>query len=798
MIQNWIKIAFRNFAKNKLATFINIFGLTIGLAGLILTILYQYDQFSYDRWIPEKDKIFAVGHRMDNEKEVWGVSNPQMEKAKANIAEIDEVLLVNAMGYDNAIVNIEDRSIQSTKILNATKNFFDFFPFDFIEGSAGNALNANNYIAISERFAQKLFGKENAMGKTVQIGSNTYAIHGIYKLDKKSSIMPEIVIPFKELDDYWGNFNYNGYIKTKKPMTTSAIKQKYDDAVWKEELEKEAKAEGITVKELLEIYPFESVFASIENSRFDIYDAETGFEPYGNRSIINIMLGISILILLISIVNFINLSLASAIKRAKEVGVRKSVGAGQKDIVFQSLFETFILTVFSCFLALVAIELVLPYFNQFMNTEITINYGLFLVQVLLIVIGTTLLTGIIPAVYISKFKTIEVLKGSFSRSTRGIYLRNAMLGLQFMIAAFFFIGSLIVYFQVSYLNKLDLGFDKQQILVLNFKRSTDKPFQDYLGVKTYLQNLKGVTAVNSVRPLAGTETGYSTTSIKYQDKKVGNVQYNSIDFGYPEMMGMKLLKGRFLSEKYASDTINNIVVNETLAKELGIYDDPVNKKLNNDLTVVGMVKDYHIFDAYSPVQPVLLHHWKSFENSMIYNMGNVVIKFQPEYLDEILQNLETYWPENVVKNQPFTYSFLDKNFEKTYEQYVRQQHIFSIMTGIVILIALLGLYALSSFIIEQRLKEIAIRKTLGAEAGDIVHRFAKPYMLIGAIAILLTFPLVGYFGNEWLQNFAYRISMPWMAFVICLVILLVLSFLVVSIKAWAATKIDLVKYLKYE
>ena len=373
-----------------------------------------------------------------------------------------------------------------------------------------------------------------------------------------------------------------------------------------------------------------------------------------------------------------------------------------------------------------------------------------------------------------------------------------MLGLQFMIAAFFFIGSLIVYFQVSYLNKLDLGFDKQQILVLNFKRSTDKPFQDYSAVKTYLQNLKGVTAVNSVRPLVGTETGYSTTEIKYQDKKVVNILYNSIDFGYPEMMGMKLLKGRFLSEKYASDTINNIVINETLAKELGIYDDPINKKLNNDITVVGMVKDFHIFDAYSPVQPVLLHHWKSFENGMIYNMGNVVIKFQPEYLDEILQNLETYWPANVVKNQPFTYSFLDKNFEKTYEQYVRQQHIFGIMTGIVILIALLGLYALSSFIIEQRLKEIAIRKTLGAEAGDIVRRFAKPYMLIGAVAILLTFPLVGYFGNEWLQNFAYRISMPWMAFVICLVVLLVLAFLVVSIKAWTATKIDLVKYLKYE
>lgn len=798
MIQNWIKVAFRNFAKNKLATFINTFGLTIGLVGLILTILYQYDQFSYDRWIPEKDRIFAVGHVFDNDKDVWGVSNPQMEKAKANVSEIEEILLVSAMGYADAMVKVEDRNVQSVKTINATKNFFEFYPFDFIEGNTENALNADNYIAVSEQFAQKLFGKENAMGKTVQIGDNAYVIHGVYRLDKKASIMPEIVIPFKKLDDYWGNYTYNGYIKTKQPMTASAIKQKFDDAVWKEELNKEAKEEGLTPEEYLKIYPFESVFVPIENSRFDLINSVTHFEPYGNRSIMKIMLGISILILMISVVNFINLSLAGAIRRAKEVGVRKSVGAEQKDIVFQSLFETFILTVFSCFLALVLIELILPYFNQFMKTEITINYALFLVQVLLIVIGTTLLTGIIPAFYIAKFKTIEVLKGSFSRSSRGIYLRNAMLGLQFMIASFFFIGSLIVYFQISYLNKLDLGFDKQQILVLNFNRGTDKPFQDYSAVKTYLQNLKGVTAVNSVRPLVGTETGYSTTEIKYQDKKVVNILYNSIDFGYPEMMGMKLLKGRFLSEKYASDTINNIVINETMAKELGIYDDPIHKKLNNDITVVGMVKDYHIFDAYSPVQPAFMQHWKSFESNMIYNMGNVVIKFQPEHLDEILQNLEKYWPENVVKNQPFSYSFLDKNFEKTYEQYVRQQHIFGIMTGIVILIALLGLYALSSFIIEQRLKEIAIRKTLGAKSQDIIGRFAKPYLLIGATSILLSFPLVAYFGNEWLQDFAFRVSMPWLAFVICFFVLLMLSFLVVSIKAWAATRIDLVKYLKYE
>lgn len=798
MIYNWIKIAFRNFGKNKLATFINVFGLTLGLIGLVLTLLYSNDQLSFDHWNPEKDRVFAIGYLLDNEADVWGVSNPQMEKAKANIGEIEDILLVSAMGYQPANITAGDKVVYATKIVDATSNFFSFFPFQFLEGNPETAIKADNQIAVSDDFAKKLFGNENAMGKNLQIGSTIFVINGVYRIPGKSVMMPEVVVPFKKLDEYWGNFNYNGYFKTKSNISIPDLKEKYDRAVWREQFEKEAKEEGITLDELMEKYPFESIITTLPDSHFDMKNSMTLYEPYGNRSIIKIMFGISILILMISVVNFINLSLAGAVKRAKEVGLRKAIGASRKQIIYQNLFETLILTLFSLLAAMVGIELILPFFNEFMQTEIEINPAKFFFQLLLIVIGTSLLTGIIPALYLSKFRTIEVLKGSFSRSSKGIYLRNAMLGLQFMIAAFFFVGSLIVYFQISYLNKLDLGFDKQQLMVLDFKYKDGKPFRSYEQVKTYLENMDGVTDVNSVRPLAGSQTGYSTTELKYNDKKVVSVLYNSIDFGYPEMMKMKLLKGRFLSEKFASDTINNVVINETLAKNLGIYEDPINKTIGDDIKVVGMVKDFHVFDPFSTVQPLMMHHWKSFEGGMIYNMGNVIIKFQPEKLDEILAKLETYWPQSVIQNKPFEYSFLDKNFEKTYQQYTRQQKIFGVMTGMVILIALLGLYALSSFIIEQRLKEVAIRKTLGAETKDIVVRFAKPYLIIGSVAILLSFPFVWYFAKLWLQDFAYRISIPWLAFVICFIVLLTLSFLVVSLRAWSATKINPVKYLKYE
>ncbi|MGB6093469.1 MAG: ABC transporter permease, partial [Moheibacter sp.] len=527
-----------------MATFINVFGLTLGLIGLVLTLLYSNDQLSFDHWNPEKDRVFAIGYLLDNEADVWGVSNPQMEKAKANIGEIEDILLVSAMGYQPANITAGDKVVYATKIVDATSNFFSFFPFQFLEGNPETAIKADNQIAVSDDFAKKLFGNENAMGKNLQIGSTIFVINGVYRIPGKSVMMPEVVVPFKKLDEYWGNFNYNGYFKTKSNISIPDLKEKYDRAVWREQFEKEAKEEGITLDELMEKYPFESIITTLPDSHFDMKNSMTLYEPYGNRSIIKIMFGISILILMISVVNFINLSLAGAVKRAKEVGLRKAIGASRKQIIYQNLFETLILTLFSLLAAMVGIELILPFFNEFMQTEIEINPAKFFFQLLLIVIGTSLLTGIIPALYLSKFRTIEVLKGSFSRSSKGIYLRNAMLGLQFMIAAFFFVGSLIVYFQISYLNKLDLGFDKQQLMVLDFKYKDGKPFRSYEQVKTYLENMDGVTDVNSVRPLAGSQTGYSTTELKYNDKKVVSVLYNSIDFGYPEMMKMKLLKGR--------------------------------------------------------------------------------------------------------------------------------------------------------------------------------------------------------------------------------------------------------------
>ncbi len=794
MFYNWIKIAFRTFAKNKLATFINVFGLSLGLLGLIITLLYQSDQYSYDSWVPDKDRIFMLTHEED--EEFWGMSYPLIQQAQENINEIEEVLIVSSGGYKDGYIRYNGKNIASPKILESSDNYFSFFPYTLIEGNKETALEGGQNIAISEAIAKKIFGEEKALHKTVEIQDKTYVVNAVFQMDKKSSIMPEVVIVDEDYSDYTYNFNHEVYIKTIPGMDATTLQNRYETLVWDELLKKGAEAEGIPLALLKEQELMAPKALTLVDSFFE-RKGESIYEPSGNKTLIYVLLGVSVLLLIISIVNFINMSLASTIKRAKEIGVRKATGATRKNIIYQSLFETFILCVFSMLVAIVLTEILLPSFNQFLGADINIQYGIFLQQVVLTTLLTTLLTGIIPAIYVSKFKTIEVLKGSFSRSTKGIYLRNAMLGLQFVIATFFFIASLVVYFQISYLNNKDLGFNKEQIMVLNFDFKDKHPIQEYERVKTHIENFDGVVAVNSVRPIIATP-GWSTKTMKYEGKTISNILFTSIDFGYPEIVEMQLLKGRFLSKEFASDTINNILINETFAKQLGIYEDPIDKKLSGDLNVVGMVKDYHIHDAFSTIQPTFIHHWKAFDSDMMYNLRNVVIKFKPENLNTLLKQLEAYWPENGAPNQEFQYYFLDESFAKTYEQYTKQQQILVLMTSIIILIALLGLYALASFIIEQRLKEVAIRKVLGADTKDIVKNFTKPYIIIGSISILLTFPVIYYVAEIWLQNFAYRIDFPWKAFVICFGALLLLSTVVVSIRAWNAARLKPVNYLKYE
>lgn len=806
MINNWIKIAFRNFAKNKLATFINVFGLTLGLVGLVLTLLYWSDQNSYDKWNPNKDNVFTLAHGYG--KDVWGTSFPHVQKAKETISEIEDYLVLSS-NYWSENFTVGDQTIYQDKLVNATPNFFDYFPFEFIDGNPKNAILAKNYVAISDDVAKKLFGETNVVGKSVKINKDEYIVNGVYLLDEKSTLMPQVVLPFPgEFNDGFNNFNYFAFIRLKKGTDLNSVKEKYNKNVLDYRLEIDLKGSGLTLEEYKDkngaMFP---VFIPLSDVHFQLKMPWTPFEPFGNLQLIFIMFGLSGLILVLSIVNFINLTTANAIKRAKEIGVRKALGATKSNVIYQFLTETAILTLFALLLTCVCVEILLAYFNEFMNVELKLDSGKMFIRLVIISTVISLVAGIIPAMYLSNFKAIYVLKGVFARSKKGILLRNSMLFLQFTIASFFMIGTLIVYLQIRFLNQQDLGLNKEQVVILGIGSNDGNAYAKYERIKNYLKKQRGIIDVNATRPTTSLEASASSTGMEYNDKSSDEeVIAQTTDFNYPQMMNMKLLKGRFLSSQYASDTVNNIVINESLAKKLGIYEDPIDKKLKGgqkksplDYNVVGMVQDYHIGDVQSKIKPAFMYHWKAGEEWMpLYAVSYIQVKFDAAYTEEVLEMLENYWNAEVTTGYPFTYHFMDESFAKSYETYTKQQQIFFILTFVVIFIALLGLFALSSLLIEQRMKEVAVRKTLGASSQGLVFGLSKQYLLIGAIASLVTIPLAYFAVSKWLEDFAYRIQIPIWPFVLSFSALLLLSFLVVSIKAWRATKMDLVKYLKYE
>ena len=379
-----------------------------------------------------------------------------------------------------------------------------------------------------------------------------------------------------------------------------------------------------------------------------------------------------------------------------------------------------------------------------------------------------------------------------------------MLGIQFLISGFFLTGSIIIYFQVDYMMNKDLGFKGEQVVLVNMNDNKDR-YKKYLLAKKELVKHPNIDVVTSNSFTIGGGSSNST-NVDYKDISV-QTYANAIDYNYLQTMDVKLLKGRLLQEKLASDTLKNVLINETLAKAFNIYDDPIGKKINagfgdeeNDgknLNIVGMLKDYHTHGLDSKILPTVMMHWNTFD-WMKQNFWWVQIKIKPDNAEETIKFIENYWEENIEQGYPFRAQFLNQRFAKTYKKYQNQKTLFLILTSVVIIISLLGLFALATLTIQQRLKEVAIRKTLGASINEIMFQLIKSFLKITIISSLILIPIAYYLMQNWLDNFVYRIEMPLLPFVITPIILIILVFVVVGAKAFNATKIDLIKYLKFE
>lgn len=803
MLKNYINIFIYHIKNNKFFTALNVLGLSIGIAGLIFAILYWNNEHSYDKWVPKKENIFLALNDLGGGN-VWTTNSPVTGPSLMESTPYLESYCYFLPNYSKETIQYKGKIELIDKIFTAQRNFFTFFPFEFVRGDAKTAIQDNNSIVFSEETASRIFGKENPMGKQVRYAERIFVVRGVYRLVKETSVMPAAVTSIieeelEERKDDWG-FSYSLMLKLKKPSDTTAVIKKLDEIFVEKNYKKQAKDEGMTYENFLKQYgePVKARLLPFEKSR--LYRGSYSFpEKSANGQFLNILMGLSILILVLSIVNYINMATANAVRRAKEVGVRKIIGASKWQIVVQFVFETTLITLFSILLALVIVELSLPFYNAFLEKNLVLSGSQFALQLVLIFFIVIAVSGIFPALYISNFEVLKVLKGNFSRSKNGVWLRNGMLVLQFSIATLFIIGSFIVYQQVNYMASKDLGFNGSQVMDISFKSQKGKNQYDrYKLIKQELLKIQGVQDVSAgIFSIGSLENSWS--GLHYKSNKEVITQQMGVDFGVLDILGIKIIKGRNLSEKLASDSISNVLLNEVAAKTL-LEKDPVNKEItfnNQKFKVVGIVKNFHYFGLESRFNPMIFMHIKS-NDWMQHKVNNITVKIAPENMTATIAAIDKFWKAKVDQEYPFEYNFVDKNFARTYKRYQDQSKLFSILNGIVILIAVFGLFALASYSMERRLREIAIRKTLGAETGILLKELSKQYVIFCIIGFFIGIIPAYILLQKWLENFAFRIDIPILPFILAFVSLLFLTLTIVLGKAYQVTKVDVLRYLKYE
>ncbi|WBX74934.1 ABC transporter permease [Tenacibaculum ovolyticum] len=806
MLQIWFKIFFRNQQKNWLNALINISGLTLGLAGLLIVLLYLNEEQSYNQWNPNKEEIYRVNLKQAKSKEVWFTVNAGMYLTyPKELPEVTEALMVQPF-YRSRVVQFNDTFEFTDKVTITDPQFFNFFPFEIIDGSTQKFTETRAHIGLSKLYAERIFKGERAVGNSVKIGTKNYIVACVYNIPKNSHQEPDLLIQFDEdFEVHWGNHNNELFCKVTKGTNLADLKQKMNQIIINKAFKPAAEENGITVEEFDKRYGIPTVLLDKLSTIYLHNTAKrAGPSGTGNYQLLMVLLGLSILLIVISCVNFINLSVASATQRSKEVGVKKTLGLSKRQLLLQYIFEVVFQGIISFILALIIVELTLPFFNDFVQKDISILNVSSLSTLFITAILISIFIGSIPALYLSNFKAIEVLKGSISKSKKGNLARNIMLGLQFLISGFFIISMLIVGNQINYMMQKELGFDKEQVLSVKVYNLENK-YKKYELTKDVLSKNKNILAVSSSMFVPG-DGWVSGTSLNH---KINDIDFNSasntVDYNYINFAKIKILKGRNFSEDIASDTISKIIINESAAKKLGIYNDPIGQILNlgwqednmPGLEVIGMTKDYH-FDGFdTKIAPMFFVLWDNFDFTKSW-MSSIQFKIKPENIDQTIVDIEEFWKQNVDAKFPFTYEFLDQKFAETYDKYQKQQTMFLILSVFVILISLLGLFALATLTIQQRLKEVAIRKTLGASVKEIMFQLLKSFLNVVLISSVILIPIAYYFMQNWLNNFVYRIEMPILPFIITPIILIGLVFIVVGLKAYKATKIDLIKYLKFE
>jgi len=791
MLTHYFKTAIRNIARNKIFSIINIVGLTIGLASSFLILLYVLNETGYDKYHKKRNQIYRVITEYIDSWEQPGTACILAPTMKSDFPEIEFIARINTI-----ITSLKkgEEYINERYFRTADNDIFEIFTLPFLKGNPKTALADPFSVVISESMADKYFENQDPLGKVLTIMAMDEEIQltvtGVMKDIPENSTYKADFIGTTELAiKYWGkrfnnkNFTvdwsatYFGqtYILLPKNCKASELEQKFSG------FEKKYLPEGFRMK--FHLQPLTDVY--LKSSHF-----MNNRGAIGNIKNVYIFSFIGLFILIIACINYIILSTARSATRSKEIGIRKVIGAGRKNLAKQILGESVIVSFISLPIALLLVHLLLPTVNQLFNKELIINYTQnwqFIIGFIFVTLFVGLISGSYIAFYLSSFRPVEVLKSKINTGiTKSVY-RRILITVQLIIFIVLILGTGIIFRQIHYANNKDMGFNKEGIVIIYYDddefRRRYESFKNEVAKNPNIINVSG--AMFSPPYNGGMEWDVPGVDDPSQVTKVEGL---AVDFNYIETYEFKLKEGRSFSREFPSDS-SAIILNETAVKELGLVD-PVGKKINNR-TIIGVIKDFHLHSFHMEIKPMIIDIMR------LKYAREVVVRIHPGKISETISFLEDKW-EEFAPDSPFEYSFFDDALEQLYREEQIFGKIISIFTFLAIFIASLGLFGLSLFIAEQRTKEIGIRKVFGSSVSRIFKLISKEFILMVLIANLIASPIAYYFMNKWLENFAYRTKIEIWLYIVAVALSMFIVLITMSFQTLKAAYTNPAESLRYE
>lgn len=820
MFKNYIKVAIRSLLKQRTYSIINVAGLTVGIASCLMIVLFVVDEFSYDTFHTKADRLYKVAleRKYPNHSTYYAnIPHSYADVMQQDFPEVEAVLHMGGPFNDVVVshINSKNENIQFEEdfIMAADSNFFNLFSIKILKGDPAKALVNLNDIVVTSATAARYFGDEEPVGKTLRFFGQDFKVSAVCENVPENSHMKfDFLTKWDKLffgggpENNFITFSAHVYILLKPNADAVALEAKFPkmvDTYASSQIEADLGTSWEDYKNAGNGYRY--FLQAVPAIHLDPTNIEGKLKAGGNRNYVYFLTGIAALILVIACINFMNLATARSAERAREVGVRKTMGSQKGQLISQFLAESILLSLLSTLFAVLLVYLLLPYFNNLAGKQLLFQFTLPILSGILFFAGFVgFLAGSYPAFVLSSFNPVVVMKGSFTSNAKGAWLRNGLVVFQFWISIILIVGTLVVSEQMTYMQNKSLGYNKDQVLVVErvfaLQDSTRRK------VQTFLEEIRRLPEVESVggafSMLGRREDFFGAQFLPEGSSEVLTTKNTGIDDDFAETIGFEYLEGKGYS-KETNDSLS-IILNEAAVKALSI-EDPIGKKISQiqrgpngnimvPYTIIGVIKDFNFQSLRDEITPLAIQSNESFGGGA----GYAYARIKPGEIASAVKNIEATWKKLAGQEQPFKYTFLDQDLVRQYESEKQAGVLFGVFSGLAIIIACVGLFGLAAYTASLRTKEIGVRKVLGASVSNVVILLSKDFTKLILVAFVLAVPLAWYLMHTWLQGFAFRVNLGVGVFIIAGVVALAIAWITVSYQSIRAAVANPVRSLRSE